>query len=72
MEQLKADVEFGWEKACDERGISANLMFEVVRSWCKVLEDGLENWNELNYGPYGKPLFIAVANKYGWSLEDDI
>lgn len=71
LEQLKKDVEFGWMKACDERGISANLMFEVVRSWCKVLEDGLENWGELNYGPYGKPLFMAVANKYGWPLEGD-
>lgn len=33
---------------------------------------GVGNWNELNYGPYGKPLFMAVANKYGWPLGDDI
>ena len=25
--QLKEDVLFGWEKACDERGISSGLMY---------------------------------------------
>lgn len=68
LSQLKEDVEFGWEKACDERGISSSLMYEVVKSWCKVLENGLEDYD--GYNPYGKPLFKAVANKYGWDLED--
>ena len=71
LNQLKEDVEFGWEKACDERGISSSLMFEVVRTWNRILEEGLEDWDEDNYGPYGKPLFEATANKYGWELEDD-
>ena len=30
LEQLKSDVEFGFEKALDQRGISASLMFYVV------------------------------------------
>lgn len=71
LEQLRQDVGFGWEKACDERGISASLMFDVVLKWCRVLEDGLENWNENHYGPYGKPLFQAVAKKYGWELDEE-
>lgn len=68
LEQLHQDVAFGWEKACDERGISSSLMFDVVLKWCRVLEDGLEDWDENHYGPYGKPLFRAVAKKYGWTL----
>lgn len=57
--QLKEDVLFGWEKACDERGISSSLMYEVVLTWCKVLENEFSYFN--NYSPYGKPLFEAVA-----------
>ena len=68
IEQLKKDILFGWEKACDERGISSNLMYEVVKTWCKVLENEYEDFDD--YGPYGKPLFKAVARKYNITLED--
>lgn len=49
LEQLKSDVEFGFEKALDQRGISASLMFYVVLRWNQVLEEGLENYPEENY-----------------------
>lgn len=68
LNQLEQDVKFGWEKACNERGISSELMFNVVMSWNKVLEEGLEDWNKDNYIPYGKPLFIATAQKYNFEL----
>lgn len=68
IEQLKQDVLFGWKKACDGRGISANLMYEVVKSWCKVLENDLQYFSD--YEPYGKPLFKAVAQKYNIELQD--
>lgn len=68
IEQLKQDVLFGWEKACDERGISADLMYEVVKSWCKVLENDLQYFSD--YSPYGKPLFKAVAQKYNIELQN--
>jgi hypothetical protein len=68
LAQLKSDVFFGWEKACDGRGISSSLMYHVVMSWNKVLEEGLENWDADNYAMYGKPLFEATAEKYGWEL----
>ncbi len=67
--QLKSDVEFGWEKACDERGISSSLMYEVCQAWCRVLENGFEDFDY--YEPYGKPLFKAIAHKYGWELSDE-
>lgn len=68
IEQLKQDVLFDWEKACDERGISADLMYEVVKSWCKVLENDLQYFSD--YSPYGKPLFKAVAQKYNIELQN--
>lgn len=71
LEQLKSDVEFGFEKALDQRGISASLMFYVVLRWNQVLEEGLENYAEENYAEenyamYRLPLFKATAVKYGW------
>lgn len=68
IEQLKEDVVFGWEKARDERGLSADLMYDVVKSWCKVLENEYKDFDD--YAPYGKPLFKAVAKKYNITLED--
>ncbi len=66
LSQLKEDVEFGFEKALDKRGISASLMFAVVLRWNRVLEEGLEDYPESNYAMYGLPLFKATAEKYGW------
>jgi len=66
LEQLKQDVAFGFEKALDRRGISSGCMFEVVRMWNWILEDGLENFSEDNYAMYGLPLFKATAVLYGF------
>lgn len=65
LSQLKEDVEFGFEKALDKRGISASLMFAVVLRWNRVLEEGLKDYPEDNYAMY-LPLFKATAEKYGW------
>lgn len=50
----------------NQRGISASLMFECVMMWNYILEEGLEDWDEDDYGFYGLPLFKATAVKYGW------
>lgn len=63
--QLKEDVEFGFEKALNKRGISAEFMFETVRMWNWILEEGLEDFD--SYAMYGLPLFKATALKYGWN-----
>jgi hypothetical protein len=62
--QLKKDVEFGFEKALNRRGISSSLMYDVVRMWSDILEEGLEGFED--YPMYGLPLFKATAVKYGW------
>jgi hypothetical protein len=62
--QLKEDVEFGFEKALNQRGISSSLMYSVVAMWNWILEEGLEDFND--YAQYGLPLFKATAIKYGF------
>lgn len=64
LKQLKEDVEFGFEKALDKRGISSAMMYEVVKMWNWILEEGLEDFD--NYEPYGLPLFSETARKYGF------
>lgn len=62
--QLKKDVEFGFEKALNQRGLSASSMYEVVSMWNWILEEGLEDFDA--YAQYGLPLFKATAQKYGF------
>jgi len=71
LAQLKEDVAFAFEKALDRRGISSQLMFECVRMWNWVLEEGLEDWDSDNYAMYGLPLYKATALKYGFPDEID-
>lgn len=62
LKQLKSDLEFAFEKALDQRGISSSFMHEVIKMWMWVLEDPLQNFDE--YAQYGLPLYKAVALKY--------
>ncbi len=69
LKQLEKDIAFGFEKAHNERGISSSLMFEVVKMWNWILEEGLEDFD--NYYAYGIPLFNATAQKYGFPIPAD-
>lgn len=64
LAQLREDVDFGFEKALDQRGISASLMHSVVQMWMWVLEDDLQHMDD--YAQYGLPLFKQIAVKYGF------
>tara|TARA_B100000929_G_scaffold290599_1_gene284977 strand:+ start:108376 stop:108822 length:447 start_codon:yes stop_codon:yes gene_type:complete len=66
IQQLKNDVEFGFEKALNKRGISASLMFQVVMFWNYVLQNELKDFDENNYAQYGLPLFKQTAVLYGF------
>lgn len=66
LAQLEQDVAFGFEKALDQRGLSVAMMFEVVRMWNWVLEEGLEDFDDSDYAQYGLPLFKQTAVKYGF------
>ncbi len=64
LKQLEQDVNFGFEKALNKRGISAGLMYGVVSMWNWILEEGLEDFTD--YAQYGLPLFKATAKKYNF------
>lgn len=63
LSDLTRDLEFAFEKALSQRGISASLMYEVIKMWMWVLEDDLQY--EDDYAYYGLPLLKKVAVKYG-------
>lgn len=74
QEQFVRDLEFAWEKASDERGISASLMFEVVQMWMWIFED--EEMLGLPYYGYGQDSLLRIARKHnvplaGIRFEDD-
>ena len=72
LEFLKGDLAFAFEKALDQRGLSAGMMFSVIKMWMWVLDEheDLINWSDDNYAQYGLPLLKAVAVRYG--LENPI
>lgn len=63
IESLRNDLHFAFEKALDQRGISASCMYSVVKMWLWVLDDPLADDDE--YAQYGLPLLKKVAVKYG-------
>lgn len=64
INELRIDINFAFDKALNQRGISSSLMHNVVRMWNWVLEEGLEDNDD--YAQYGLPLFKATAVKYGF------
>lgn len=62
---LKRDLEFAIEKALGHRGISASLMYDVLKSWCIILENGLE---KTDYGWYGDKLIKAIDEYYEFGI----
>lgn len=62
--QLEDDLKFAFEKALNQRGISASCMYGVIRMWNTILEEGLEYMDDYMY--YGLPLLKATAVKYGF------
>ena len=65
LKQLEQDVEFGFDKALNKRGLSSGAMYEVVSMWNWILDEGLESF--VDYAQYGLPLFKATAVKYGFN-----
>ena len=65
LNQLKSDLEFAFEKALNQRGISSSCMYEVIKMWMWVLDDPLQNFDE--YTMYGLPLYKTTALKYGFN-----
>lgn len=67
LKQLERDVIFGFEKCMNRRGISSAMMYEVVKMWNWILEEGLEDFED--EGLYGRDTFEATAEKYGFDIK---
>ena len=74
LRRLKQDIAFGFEKALNKRGLSAEAMWWVISMWNWILEEGLEDFSSDNYAQYGLPLLKATALKYGFDnpINDDV
>lgn len=65
---------FAWEKANDQRGISANRSISHMRAWTWLLDDGTyEKMEALEYQHYGKEKLVSVCESLGldWEQWDD-
>lgn len=76
VKRLESDLAFAFEKALNKRGLSAGMMFSVIKMWMWVLDEheDLVNWSDDNYAMYGLPLFKAVALRYNLDnpIGDDV
>lgn len=63
LKYMAGDLEFAFEKAIGQRGISASCMNDVMKMWMWVLDDDLAECEE--YAQYGLPLLKKIAVKYG-------
>lgn len=64
--RMAKDLDFAFDKALGQRGISASLMYETMKTWMWVLGD--EELSDFdNYPMYGLPLLKAISVKYGLS-----
>lgn len=67
IKQMTDDLLFLNEKSLNHKGISTELMFDVVKSWLKVLEDDLCEIKD--YNDYARSFINKVAAKYNIDLK---
>ena len=66
LADLKGDLAFAFNKALNRRGISSELMYNVIMQWNWILDNELQSWPNEKYALYGLPLFKATALLYGF------
>lgn len=68
---LHHDLQFAFEKAYGQRGISSSLMYEVIKMWMWVLDHPLQHDdNYAEYANYGLTYFIKVAHAFKWEVPE--
>lgn len=70
MKEMSGYIEFAWDKAIGERGLSANRNIMHYSAWIWLLNDGsFEEYKEKcdnEYSEYGKPVLSWICKKYGY------
>ncbi len=63
-------LSFAWDKADDERGLSADRSVRHFAAWAWLIDDELynkiEDMYENDYAPYGKPILTLVGDELGY------
>lgn len=74
VEVIKKYMDFAWEKALGERGLSAGRTISHLQAWlCLAGEDGLLAFAEddANYPMYGVPILRRVCEHYQLPIPED-
>ena len=61
---------FAWEKANNERGLSADRSIQHFIAWAWLYDEefqrNIETMYDTNYAPYGKPILKYISEKLGY------
>lgn len=70
LAEIKGYLPFAWDKATDQRGISASRSISHMRAWFWLLgDDDLNAIDWERYNPYGEPILKQIAARVGVTLE---
>ncbi len=70
-ERMRDYMSFAWNKANNERGISANRSIMHYIAWLWLAEENkllarVESEYQGNYCSYGKPILRMICKHFGW------
>lgn len=71
--RMRDYMDFAWEKANDERGLSAERSIQHFTGWLWLLGDDemlVFAENEDNYPMYGRPILAKICEVYGFENKD--
>jgi hypothetical protein len=73
LEIMKDYIDFAFDKAYGERGISANRSIMHYIAWTWLAGDyqfskEIEDEYDRNYHSYGLPILVKICKYYGWEI----
>lgn len=72
-QEMREYMPFAWEKAQNQRGLSANRSLIKMQAWMWLLMDdeGIKEMNQVEYAPYGEPVLEYICKRYDFPMPDD-
>lgn len=73
--QMRSYMAFAWEKALDERSLSASRSVEKMEAWCWLIgRDDLAEFaaNPDNYPMYGIPILHHISMELGFQIPEEV
>lgn len=69
ISEMQEYINFAYDKALSQRGISADRSIWKFKKWLWLLEDDLLNGME--YNQYGIPMLNAISKKYNLEVDHE-